>query len=101
MQQLKQTNIIFVEHTRLKARDSVMTEQIETMNRMMGIYNAIDSINRARLNSYSQKIEDQKKKIDSINHDLLAAKRKSRRKNFAIGILGAVLGAAVIGAVIK
>lgn len=99
--QLKQANIIFAEHARLKERDSVMTEQIETMNRMMGIYNAIDSINRARINSYSQKVEDQKKEIDSISNDLKAARKKSRKKSFAIGILGAVIVTAITGVFVK
>lgn len=99
--QLKQANIIFAEHARLKERDSVMTEQIETMNRMMGIYNAIDSINRARINSYSQKVEDQKKEIDSISNDLKAVRKKSRKKSFAIGILGAVIVTAITGVFVK
>lgn len=89
--QLKQTNIIFLEHRRLKERDSVMIKQIDEMNRLLAIYNSIDSINKQQLSSFKKQVEDQNKTIDDMSSKLIKSKKKNRRKNFVLGVLSVAL----------
>lgn len=85
--QLKQTNIIFLEHKRLKERDSVMIKQIDEMDRLLAVYNSIDSINKQQLSSFKKQVEDQNKIIDDMSSKLVKSKKKNRRKNFVLGVL--------------
>lgn len=89
--QLKQTNIIFLEHKRLKERDSVMFKQIDEMDRLLAVYNSIDSINKQQLSSFKKQVEDQNKTIDDMSSKLIKSKKKNRRKNFVLGILSVAL----------
>lgn len=89
--QLKQTNIIFLEHRRLKERDSVMIKQIDEMDRLLAVYNSIDSINKQQLSSFKKQVEDQNKTIDDMNSKLIKNKKKNRRKNFVLGVLSVAL----------
>ena len=89
--QLKQTNIIFLEHRRLKERDSVMIKQIDEMDRLLAVYNSIDSINKQQLSSFKKQVEDQNKTIDDMSSKLIKSKKKNRRKNFVLGVLSGAL----------
>lgn len=89
--QLKQTNIIFLEHRRLKERDSVMIKQIDEMDRLLAVYNNIDSINKQQLSSFKKQVEDQNKTIDDMSSKLIKSKKKNRRKNFVLGVLSVAL----------
>lgn len=89
--QLKQTNIIFLEHRRLKERDSVMIKQIDEMDRLLTVYNSIDSINKQQLSSFKKQVEDQNKTIDDMSSKLIKSKKKNRRKNFVLGVLSVAL----------
>lgn len=89
--QLKQTNIIFLEHRRLKERDSVMIKQIDEMDRLLAVYNSIDSINKQQLSSFKKQVEDQNKTIDDMSSKLIKSKKKNRRKNFVLGVLSVAL----------
>lgn len=89
--QLKQTNIIFLEHKRLKERDSVMIKQIDEMDRLLAVYNSIDSINKQQLSSFKKQVEDQNKTIDDMSSKLIKSKKKNRRKNFVLGVLSVAL----------
>ena len=89
--QLKQTNIIFLEHRKLKERDSVMIKQIDEMDRLLAVYNSIDSINKQQLSSFKKQVEDQNKTIDDMSFKLIKSKKKNRRKNFVLGVLSVAL----------
>lgn len=92
---MKQTNIIFLEHQRLKERDSVLMERIKMMDTLMTIYNGIDSINARQIAQYQldAKIKDQK--IDKLSVELAASKKKTRKRNRVIAILSASLAASL------
>lgn len=89
--QLKQTNIIFLEHRKLKERDSVMVKQIDEMDRLLTVYNSIDSINKQQLSSFKKQVEDQNKTIDDMSSKLIKSKKKNIRKNFVLGVLSVAL----------
>ena len=89
--QLKQTNIIFLEHRRLKERDTAMNKQNDEMDRLLAVYNNIDSINKQQLSSFKKQVEDQNKTIDDMSSKLIKSKKKNRRKNFVLGVLSVAL----------
>lgn len=68
-----------------------MIKQIDEMDRLLAVYNSIDSINKQQLSSFKKQVEDQNKTIDDMSSKLIKSKKKNRRKNFAIGVLGVAL----------
>lgn len=73
-----------------------MTRQIEEMDRLLAVYNSIDSINKQQLINFEKQIEDQDKTIDEINSKLVKSKKRNRRKNFAFGVLGIALASILV-----
>lgn len=68
-----------------------MIKQIDEMDRLLAVYNSIDSINKQQLSSFKKQIEDQNKTIDDISSKLIKSKKKNRRKNFVLGVLSVAL----------
>lgn len=68
-----------------------MIKQIDEMDRLLVVYNSIDSINKQQLSSFKKQVEDQNKTIDDMSSKLIKSKKKNRRKNFAIGVLSVAL----------
>lgn len=68
-----------------------MIKQIDEMDRLLAVYNSIDSINKQQLSSFKKQVEDQNKIIDDMSSKLVKSKKKNRRKNFALGVLSVAL----------
>lgn len=68
-----------------------MIRQIDEMDRLLAVYNSIDSINKQQLLSFKKQVEDQNKTIDDMSSKLVKSKKKNRRKNFALGVLSVAL----------
>ena len=68
-----------------------MIKQIDEMERLLAIYNSIDSINKQQLSSFKKQVEDQNKTIDDMSSKLIKSKKKNRRKNFVLGVLSVAL----------
>ena len=68
-----------------------MIKQIDDMNRLLAVYNSIDSINKQQLSSFKKQVEDQNKTIDDMSSKLIKSKKKNRRKNFVLGVLSVAL----------
>lgn len=68
-----------------------MIKQIDEMDRLLTVYNSIDSINKQQLSSFKKQVEDQNKTIDDMSSKLIKSKKKNRRKNFALGVLSVAL----------
>lgn len=68
-----------------------MIRQIDEMDRLLAVYNSIDSINKQQLSSFKKQVEDQNKTIDDMSSKLAKSKKKNRRKNFALGVLSVAL----------
>ena len=68
-----------------------MIKQIDEMDRLLAVYNSIDSINKQQLSNFKKQVEDQNKTIDDMSSKLVKSKKKNRRKNFALGVLGVAL----------
>lgn len=68
-----------------------MIKQIDEMDRLLAVYNSIDSINKQQLSSFKKQVEDQNKAIDDMSSKLIKSKKKNRRKNFVLGVLSVAL----------
>lgn len=68
-----------------------MIKQIDEMDRLLAVYNSIDSINKQQLSSFKKQVEDQNKTIDDMSSKLIKSKKKNRRKNFVLGIFSVAL----------
>lgn len=68
-----------------------MIKQIDEMDRLLAVYNSIDSINKQQLSSFKKQVEDQNKTIDEMSSKLIKSKKKNRRKNFVLGVLSVAL----------
>lgn len=68
-----------------------MIKQIDEMDRLLAVYNSIDSINKQQLSSFKKQIEDQNKTIDDMSSKLIKSKKKNKRKNFVLGVLSVAL----------
>ena len=68
-----------------------MIKQIDEMDRLLAVYNSIDSINKQQLSSFKKQVEDQNKTIDDMSSKLVKSKKKNRRKNFVLGVLSVAL----------
>lgn len=68
-----------------------MIKQIDEMDRLLAVYNNIDSINKQQLLSFKKQVEDQNKTIDDMSSKLIKSKKKNRRKNFVLGVLSVAL----------
>ena len=68
-----------------------MIKQIDEMDRLLAVYNSIDSINKQQLSNFKKQVEDQNKTIDDMNSKLIKSKKKNRRKNFVLGVLSVAL----------
>ena len=68
-----------------------MIKQIDEMDRLLAVYNSIDSINKRQLCNFKKQVEDQNKTIDDMSSKLIKSKKKNRRKNFVLGVLSVAL----------
>lgn len=68
-----------------------MVKQIDEMDRLLAVYNSIDSINKQQLSSFKKQVEDQNKTIDDMSSKLIKSKKKNIRKNFVLGVLSVAL----------
>ena len=68
-----------------------MIKQIDEMDRLLAVYNGIDSINKQQLSSFKKQVEDQNKTIDDMSFKLIKSKKKNIRKNFVLGVLSVAL----------
>ena len=85
--QLKQTNLIFSEHSKL------LLENINYKN-LITNYQKIDSVNNEKIDIYYMKIQEQSNVITNLNKKLNISKTKHHIKNYVItglSILGLIL----------
>lgn len=82
--QLKQTNIIFLEHRKLLKKDSVLSQQVLDLEKALEIYNDIDSIRNIQIKALDRQIEDNNIQIINLNNKLDRSKKKIRNRNYAI-----------------
>lgn len=69
-EQLKQANLIFLEHSYLLDENNILVNKIDLQNELILNYHKMDSINRANVIKLSNELDFSKSKIDRLNKQL-------------------------------
>lgn len=83
--QLKQTNLIFLEHRKFKTLNELLQERLIHVNALNLEYQKIDSIQQKQLFNFAQVVQTKNDEIQGLNKTLDKEKKKSRVKNYIIG----------------
>lgn len=83
--QLKQTNLIFLEHKKFKTLNELLQERLIHVNALNLEYQKIDSIQQKQLFNFAQVVQTKNDEIQGLNKTLDKEKKKSRVKNYIIG----------------
>ena len=86
--QLKEANLIFIEHKKLLNEDNLLYKQIDNYRKDSCILIQLDSIKNVKINDYKNLVTKQEKCIKSLEKDL----SKSNKRSIWTGISGLVIG---------
>lgn len=83
--QLKQTNLIFLEHRKLKTTNELLNEQLKNFYVLNKEQERIDSLQKKQLITFSQVVQTQNVEIEDLKETIDKQKRRSKVKNYIIG----------------
>lgn len=86
--QLKEANLIFIEHKKLLNENNLLYKQIDNYRKDSCLLIQLDSINNVKINDYKNLVTKQEKCITSLEKDL----SKSNKRSIWTGISGLVIG---------
>lgn len=89
--QLKQTNIIFLEHKKLLYTNEELKEQVQALQEIKENYSKTDSLRQEQLNTCRSNILNKEAEIKELNETVKKQKKKNRIKNWVIGGLSAIV----------
>lgn len=83
--QLKQTNLIFLEHRKFKTLNELLIERVNHLNALNLEHERIDSIQQNQLYTFAQVVQTKNGEIQGLNQTLEKEKKKSKVKTYIIG----------------
>ena len=86
--QLKEANLIFIEHKKLLNENNLLYKQIDNYRKDSCLLIQLDSINNVKINDYKNLVTKREKCIKSLEKDL----SKSNKRSIWTGISGLVIG---------
>lgn len=69
-EQLKQANLIFLEHSYLLNENSVLREEVFTQDKLILNYHKMDSINKGRIITLTNQVDFANNKVEKLNKQL-------------------------------
>ena len=75
-EQLKETNLIFLEHKKLLEENALLYKQLENFQKSYTVLSQIDSTRVKEIGQYSEILEDRNKQIENLNKEI-SAKNKA------------------------
>lgn len=84
VKQLKETNLIFLEHDKLLKENETLKRSSDKMSEMIGNYRQIVDLQDTKIGQQANELLVKDKQISKISEDLLKSKKKVKRRNFAI-----------------
>ena len=89
-EQLRTTNLIFVEHKKFSEEIPLLNQQISNLEQINKSWEQTDSVRQSQLIYYNQVIEDKNKSIEGLNKSL---KKKNNIINYggSISVLTIIL----------
>lgn len=86
--QLKTTNLIFLEHSKLKKENQLLNRQLNNYLKIDSLWNHTDSIRKSQLDYYSNINIEQKNTINSLQKSL---KRKNNILLISLAVILTIL----------
>lgn len=83
--QLKQTNLIFLEHRKFKTINELLNEQLKNFYVLNKEQERIDSLQKKQLITFSQVVQTQNVEIEDLKETINKQKKRSKVKNYIIG----------------
>ena len=71
-EQLKETNLIFLEHKKLLEENALLYKQLENFQKSYTVLSQIDSTRVKEIGQYIEILEDRNKQIESLNKEINA-----------------------------
>ena len=93
-EQLKDVNLIFLEHSYLVEENNLLLDKLDLKDEMIFNYQHMDSINRANIIKLTNELDFSKNKVDKLSKQL-----SNHKKYFWIG--GGALLAAIVAFFLK
>ena len=71
-EQLKETNLIFIEHRKLLEENALLCKQLDNFQKSYNILTQIDSTRIKEIAEYKEIVNDRNKQIESLNKEINA-----------------------------
>ena len=71
-EQLKETNLIFIEHRKLLEENALLYKQLDNFQKSYNVLNQIDSTRIKEIAEYKEIVNDRNKQIESLNKEINA-----------------------------
>ena len=71
-EQLKETNLIFIEHRKLLEENALLYKQLDNFRKSYNILTQIDSVRVKEIAEYKEIVNDRNKQIESLNKEINA-----------------------------
>ena len=72
IEQLKETNLIFIEHRKLLEENALLYKQLDNFQKSYNVLNQIDSTRIKEIAEYKEIVNDRNKQIESLNKEINA-----------------------------
>ena len=72
IEQLKETNLIFIEHRKLLEENALLYKQLDNFQKSYNILTQIDSVRVKEIVEYKEIVNDGNKQIESLNKEINA-----------------------------
>ena len=69
-EQLKETNLIFIEHRKLLEENALLYKQLDNFQKSYNILTQIDSVRVKEIAEYKEIVNDRNKQIESLNKEI-------------------------------
>ena len=71
-EQLKETNLIFIEHRKLLEENALLYKQLDNFQKSYNVLNQIDSTRIKEIAEYKEIVNDRNKQIENLNKEINA-----------------------------
>lgn len=95
--QLKKTNLIFLEHSKLLQQMPLLESQIQNLEKINSDFERADSVRQVQLNRCLTQLQTNTEALTRMSNSLKESEKKARKwRNWTVGGIGVSVGLALI-----
>lgn len=95
--QLKKTNLIFLEHSKLLQQVPLLKSQIQNLEKINSNFERVDSVRQTQLNRCLTQLQTDSELILDLSNSLTREEKKAQKwRNWAVGGISVSVGLALI-----